>query len=45
MHQFKAKNSGMKPYPLCLGNIFKDLTIDNMRKGGLKGSVLIFSVN
>ena len=24
MHQFKANNSGIKRYPLCLGNISKD---------------------
>ena len=30
--QFKAKESEIKPYPLCLGNISKDFTIDNMNK-------------
>ena len=32
MHQLKAKDSETKPYPLLLGNIFKDFTIDNMRE-------------
>ena len=31
-HQFKAKDSEIKPYPLCLGNISKDFTLDNMKK-------------
>ena len=39
MYQFKAKDSEIKPYPLCLGNISKYFTIDNMKKTGLKGSV------
>ena len=32
MYQFKAKDSETKPYPLCLGNISKDFTIDNIKK-------------
>ena len=39
--QFNAKNSGRKPYPLCLGNISKDFTFDNMKKTGLKGDVIV----
>ena len=35
----------VKPYPLCLGNISKDFTIDNMKKTGLKGYVHVFSAN
>ena len=38
-YQFKAKHSERKPYPLFLGNFLKDLTIDNMKKTALKGSV------
>ena len=38
MHQFKAKNSEVKTYPLSLGNIAKDFTIDSIKKAGLKGS-------
>ena len=31
IYQFKAKESEIKPYPLCLGNISKDFTVDNMK--------------
>ena len=34
MHQFKANDSEVKPYPLCVGDISKDFTIDNMKKQG-----------
>ena len=30
--QFKGKNSEIKDYTLCLGNISKDFTINNMKK-------------
>ena len=30
---------------MCLGNISKDFTIDNMKKTGLKEMVQIFSVD
>ena len=43
MYQFKAKDSEIKPYSLCLGNISKDFTIDNVNKTGLKGYVHVFS--
>ena len=43
MYQFKAKDSEIKPYSLCLGNISKDFTIDNVKKTGLKGYVHVFS--
>ena len=32
IHQFKAKDSEIKRYPLCLGNISKDFSVDNMKK-------------
>ena len=32
VYQFKAKNSEIKDYSLCLGNISKYFTIDNMKK-------------
>ena len=35
----------MKDYTLCLGNIWKDFTIDNIKNTGLKGSVYSFSVD
>ena len=40
--QFKAKNSRIKDYALCLGNVSKDFTINNMKKSGLKGVVTFF---
>ena len=42
IYQFKAKNSEMKPYPLCLGNIFKK---KKKKKTGLNGYVYDFSVD
>ena len=32
MYQFKTRDSEIKPYPLILGNISKDFTLDNMKK-------------
>ena len=39
IYQFKAKDSEIKKYLLCLGNISKDFTIYNMKKTGLRESV------
>ena len=39
IYQFKAKDSEIKEYVLCLGNISKCFTFDNMSKTGLKGTV------
>ena len=36
VYQFKAKNPEMKDYALCLGNISKDFTIDNVKKNNKK---------
>ena len=35
IYQFKAKDSEIKPYPLCLGNISKDFTVDDLENTGL----------
>ena len=35
--KFKAKDSKIIAYPLCLGNISKDWSVGNMKKTGLKG--------
>ena len=43
--KFKAKDSEITPYPLCLGNISKDWSVDNMKKTGLKGCVYDFSID
>ena len=32
IYQFKAKDSEIKDYTLCLGNISKDFTTNNMKK-------------
>ena len=39
IHQFKAKNSEIKPYFLLLRNISKGFTANNMRKKCLQFSV------
>ena len=41
----KAKDSEIIAYSLCLGNISKDWSNDNMKKTGLKGHVYDFSTD
>ena len=43
--KFKAKDSGIFAVPLCLGNISKGFSVDNMKKTGLNGYVYDFSVD
>ena len=43
VYQFKAKNSEIKDYALCLGNVSKDFTI--LEKTGLKAVAKPFSVD
>ena len=43
-YKFKAKDSEIVASPLCLGNISKDWSIDNMKKTGFNGYVYEFSV-
>ena len=43
--KFKAKDSEIAAYPLCLENISKDFSADNMKKTGLKGYIYDFRVN
>ena len=43
--QFRAKESEIKDYALCLGIMAKDFTINNVEKTGLKGVVKFFSVD
>ena len=45
MYKFKAKDSAIVGSPLCLGNISKDWSIDNMKKTGLTGYVYDFSAD
>ena len=33
------------PYPLCLGNISKDFTANNMKETGLNGYAYNFSID
>ena len=42
---FKAKDSEIAAYLLCLGNISKDWSVDNMKKTELKGYAYDFSVD
>ena len=43
--KFKEKFSENVAAPLCLGNISKDFSVDNMKKTGLNGCVYDFSVD
>ena len=43
--KFKAKNCEIVASPLCLGNVSKDWSTDNMKKTGLTGYVYDFSAN
>ena len=43
--KFKAKDSKIVASPLCLGNISKDWSVDNMKKTGLNGCVYEFNVD
>ena len=44
-HKFKANDSEIVATPLCLGNISKDWTVDNMKKAELNRYVYDFSVD
>ena len=43
--KFKSKDSEITPYPLSLGNISKDWSIDNMKITSLQGCVYDFSLD
>ena len=43
--KFKAKDSEIVAFPLCLGNISKDQSVDNMKDTGLNNYVYDFSVD
>ena len=45
IYKFKAKDSEIVASPLCLGNISKDWSADNMKKTGLNGYVYEFNVD
>ena len=43
--KFRAKDSKTAATPLCLGNISKDRSVDNIKRTGFNGSVYDFSVD
>ena len=45
IYQFKTKNSEIKKYTLCLGNISTNFTAINMKKTGINRYVYDFSVD
>ena len=45
IYKFKAKDSEIVAAPLCLGNISKDWSVDNMKKIGFNGYVYDFSAD
>ena len=45
VYKFKAKDAEIVATPLCLGNISKHWSVDNMKKTGLNGYVYDFSVD
>ena len=45
IYNFRAKNSEIVATPLCLKNISKNWTVDNMKKTGLNGYVYNFSAD
>ena len=44
-YKFKAKDSEIGASPLCLGNISKDWSADNMKRAGFNGYVYDFSAD
>ena len=44
IYKFKAKDSETVASPLCLGNIWKDWSVDNTKRTGFTGYVYDFSV-
>ena len=45
IYKFKAKDAKIVADPLCLGNISKDWSVDNMKRTGFNGYVYDFSVD
>ena len=45
IHKFEVKDSEFNPYEMCLGNILKDWSVDNMKNTGLKDCIYDFSNN
>ena len=45
IYKFKAKDSEIFVGPICLGNISKDWSVDDMKKTGFTGYIYDFSVH
>ena len=45
IYKFKAKDSKTVASPLCLGNISRDCSTNNMKKTGFNGCIYDFSVD
>ena len=45
IYQFQAKDSEVKDYTLCLGDISKDFTINSMRNNKIKRNCKFFFVD
>ena len=45
IYKFKPKDSEILVRPICLGNISKDLLVDDMKKTGFTGYIYHFSVD
>ena len=45
IYKFKAKDSEIVVGPICLGNISKDWSVDNIRKTGFTGYIYNFNVD
>ena len=43
IYKFTAKDSEILATPLCLGNISRDFSVDNMKKARLNGYIYDFS--
>ena len=45
IYKFKAKDSEIVASPLCLGNVSKEWSVNNMKETGFNGHVYDFSVD
>ena len=41
IHKFKTKDSEIIAAPICLGNISRDISVDNMKKTGSNGYICL----
>ena len=45
IHKFKTKDSEIVAAPICLRNISRDISVDNVKETGLNGYVYDFSID